>query len=242
MVQKFGEVGWGDVSTDNSSEKKDSRDTFLRLEKGSNILRIITPPFQHMVHKYKREGDPGFGQRIMCSAFHGSCPVCDLGDKAKRRWFLGVIDRKTKAYKILDVSIAVFKSIQNLTREDDWGSPEKYDIDIKVDPNGGATGYYTVMPKMPKPMSADDIELKDMVDLEDLKKRSSPPSVEKVQERLDKYLTGGGAPVQAARPAQRTAAPAPAARPVAARPVAPVVEESSDDLDFPSYDDKISFT
>lgn len=240
-MTKYGEVSWGDTSTD-IAPRGDNRDTFLRLEKGSNVVRIVSSPYQYIVHRYKKEGDPGFGQKVMCSAVHGSCPLCALGDKPKRRWLLGVVDRKTGAYKIMDIGILVFKAIQELTRSDDWGEPVKYDLDIKVDPNGGATNYYNVMPKLPKPLSANDIQIKDMVDVDELKRRCAPPTADKVQERLDKIFNGTP---------QRAASPAPVAQRVAATPVAqaqpsrPQVSTSSsddedDDVKFPDYEAKMS--
>jgi hypothetical protein len=89
---KSGEVSWDDeLPQDNKFTN--SKDLFLRLDRGpdGNELRIITPPFQYLSHKYKREGDAGFGQKINCSAEHGSCPLCAQGDKAKPRWLFGVI-------------------------------------------------------------------------------------------------------------------------------------------------------
>lgn len=230
---QFGEVTWGDTSTD-INPRSDSRDTFLRLEKGSNKVRIITSPFQYTVHRYKRESDPGFGQKVMCSAVHGSCPLCNLGDKPKRRWLLGVVDRKTSSFKILDIGIAVFKSIQELTRSDDWGEPNKYDIDIKVDPNGGATNYYHVTPNLPKPLSAADVQIKDMVDMDEMKRRCNPPTADKVQERLDKLFADPAAPKQVVgRPVQK-AAQAPKAAPV----VASNDDDDDDKIEFPNYEAK----
>lgn len=235
-MQKYGEVSWGDVPSENVPNRE-NRDSFLRLEKGSNVLRVITSPFQYTVHRYKKEGDVGFGQRVMCSAANGSCSLCALGDKAKRRWLLGVVDRKTKAYKILDIGISVFKAIQQLTRDDEWGEPIKYDIDIKVDPNGGATNYYNVMPKIPKPLSADDIQIKDMLDVEELKRRCLPPTPDKVQERLDKILNG--TPARASAPTTATStmtrAPLPAPAKVATVDTSSSDDDEEEDLSFPKY-------
>lgn len=232
-MQKYGEVSWGDVPSENAPQRE-NRDSFLRLEKGSNIVRIITAPYQYSVHRYKKEGDPGFGTRVMCSAANGGCALCALGDKAKRRWLLGVIDRKTKSYKILDIGISVFKAIQQLTRDDEWGEPVKYDVDIKVDPNGGATNYYNVMPKIPKPLSAEDIQIKDMVEPQELVRRCQPPTPDKVQEKLDGIM--GGAPVRGSSPAPTRTASAPAR-------TAPAVdmsseEEGDEEFKFPRYDAK----
>lgn len=222
----FGEISWND---DFGGDKKmvNSKDLFLRLDEGSNEMRIITQPFQYLVHRYKKEGDPGYGQKVYCSSIHGSCPVCELGDKAKPRWLLGVISRKTGTYKILDVSYAVFQDIRKLARNAQrWGDPTKYDIDIIVDKNGGATGYYSVQPISKEPLSAADQQIKDNVDLDDLKRRVTPPNAEMVQKRLDK-LNGidGSAPG--------------AKKPQGAVPVKkPVVSMTDDDMSdtFPSYE------
>lgn len=202
----FGEVSWNDDVYGSSEGKKNSnsKDLFLRLEEGSNEMRLVTQPFQYLVHKYKKEGDSGFGQKVSCSAIHGSCPLCAMGDKAKPRWLLGVISRKTGTYKILDISFAVFSQIRKLARNTQrWGDPSKYDIDIVVDKNGGATGYYSVQPISKEPLSAADQQIKDNVDFDDLKRRVTPLSPEMVQKRIDKIngVTGTAAPATTAAPA-----------------------------------------
>lgn len=184
----FGEVSWND-DVFGGSEKKftNNKDLFLRLDEGSNELRLVTQPFQYLVHKYKKEGEAGFGHKVQCSMVHGSCPLCAAGDKAKPRWLLGVISRKTDTFKILDISFAVYSQIRKLARNTQrWGDPTKYDIDIVVDKNGGATGYYSVQPISKEPLSASDQVKKDGVDFEDLKRRVTPPTAENVQKRLDK--------------------------------------------------------
>lgn len=185
----FGEINWNDDVYGGSDGKKNtnSKDLFLRLDEGSNELRLVTQPFQYLVHKYKKDENDKIGQKVGCSAIHGSCPLCDAGDKAKARWFLGVISRKTGTYKILDVSYAVFSQIRKLARNTQrWGDPTKYDVDIIVDKQGGATGYYSVQPISKEPLSAADQLLKDNADLDDLKRRATPPTLEMVQKRLDK--------------------------------------------------------
>ncbi len=185
----FGEINWNDDVFGGSDNKRNtnSKDLFLRLDEGSNELRLITQPFQYLVHKYKKDDKDKFGQKVSCSAIHGSCPLCAMGDKAKPRWLLGVISRKTGTYKILDISFAVFSQIRKLANNaKHWGDPTKYDIDIVVDKNGGATGYYSVQGLPKEPLSAADQKIKDDVDLDDLKRRVTPPTVEMVQKRLDK--------------------------------------------------------
>lgn len=190
----FGEISWNDdVFAGSEGKKVNAKDLFLRLEEGSNELRLITQPFQYLVHKVKKDPNnpKDFGQKVSCSAIHGSCPLCDMGDKAKARWLLGVISRKTGTYKILDVSYAVFSQIRKLARNvQRWGDPTKYDIDIIVDKAGGPTGYYSVQPISKEPLSASDQAIKDNdVDLDDLKRRVTPLSAEQVAARVEK-ITG----------------------------------------------------
>lgn len=203
MTYKFGEIGWGEEV---SSEKKSTnmKDLFLKLTKGDNSMRIVTSPFQYAMHKYKAPGDKGFGRKVVCSATKDApeCPLCESGDKPKRKWYVGVIDRKTGSYKILDIGWAVFSQMDKLVKNKKWGDIRKYDINIIVDPNGGATGYYTVQPDGGKePLSAEDQVIVDNIDIEQLKKFSSSPSYKAVEEKLQKINEQFGSapvPVQAA--------------------------------------------
>lgn len=226
----FGEVSWNDdVFAGENKKQTNSKDLFLRLDEGTNEMRIITQPFQYLVHKYKKEGDSGFGQKISCSMIHGSCPLCALGDKAKPRWLLGVISRKTGTYKILDISFAVFGQIRKYARNTArWGDPTKYDIDVVVDKAGGATGYYSVQAISKEPLSAKDQEVRDtQVDLDDLKRRVTPPQPEVVQSRMNKIngLTATTAPVNG-----KIAKVAPKAAPAVS-----MTDDEELDNSFPDY-------
>lgn len=224
----FGEVSWNDSSGNSDKKNANKQDMWLRLDEGDNELRLITSPFQYLQHKYKKDESDKFGQKVYCSAAHGSCPLCDTGDKAKPRWLLGVISRKTGTYKILDVSWAVFSQIKKLANNTQrWGDPTKYDINIFVDKNGGATGYYSVQPLPKEPLSAEDQKIRDNVDLDDLKRRVTPPTVDQVQKRLDKIngvASSDSTSKAAAKPVKNTQA---------------VALQDDDDLDssFPSYNE-----
>lgn len=236
----FGEISWNDDVFGGSEGKKNTnaKDLFLRLEEGSNEMRLVTQPFQYLVHKYKKEGDPGFGQKVSCSQIHGSCPLCATGDKAKPRWLLGVISRKTGTYKILDISFAVFSQIRKLARNTQrWGDPTKYDIDIVVDKNGGATGYYSVQPISKEPLSAADQQIKDNADLDDLKRRVTPPTPDLVQKRLDKIngVADATGATTAAAPATSKKA---AAKPAAKAPAVSMTDDEEMNEAFPAYADE----
>jgi hypothetical protein len=231
----FGEVSYNDdVFAGNEKKNANNKDLFLRLTEGPNEVRLVTNPFQYLVHKYKKDANnpKDFGQKIGCSAIHGSCPLCDLGDKAKPRWFYGVIDRKTGTYKVLDVSFQVFSAIRKLARNPKWGDPTKYDINIEVDKNGGATGYYSVQPLSKEPLTAADQQIKDNADLDDLKRRCTPPTAEVVQTRMNKV--NGVAPGVAPTPVK--AAAGAKAKPAAKAPVVSMTDDEELEESFPDHD------
>lgn len=163
------------------------RDPFMKLLDGNNAVRVLTQPFQYMNHKYKVEGEPGFGDNVRCSMpLHGSCPVCALGDKPKKRWYVAVIDRKDNLRKLLDISVAVFGQIKDLNASEDWGDPIHYDINIKMDKNSPSPQqYYSVLPKSKKPLTETDLALKEEVNEEDIATKCTPPTPENVASRLN---------------------------------------------------------
>jgi len=185
MSEKFGLVTWEEEvgSKSNSNHK---RDEFMRVQPGNNRVRLLTRAFQYWVHKWKEEGDKGFGEKVYCSKFHGTCPLCDKGDKPKKRWFVGVADRTSGTYKVLDMGAAIYQHIQTYSRDNDWGDPTTYDVDIVVDRNGGATGYYKIVPKPKTSLTDADVSMKQGVDLDDLKRRCTPPTAEEVGKRLER--------------------------------------------------------
>jgi len=186
-MSKFGEISWEDEAAGGQKKRTNSKDLFLRLDDGTNEVRLVTQPYQYLTHKYKKDGDPGFGQKVNCCAANASCPLCAAGDKPKQRWLLGVISRKTGTYKVLDISYAVFSQIRKLAQNTArFGDPTKYDVDIFVDRNGGAAGYYSVQALPKEPLSAADQEIKDKVDFDDLKRRVTPPDLEFVKRQMDR--------------------------------------------------------
>jgi len=184
---QFGATSW-DIDTNNGFKpRENTKDLYLRLEQGSNVVRVLTKPHEYLCHQWKvNPADPGFGSRVNSSKFHGSDVLEEkYGSKPKRRWMLYVIDRKTASVKLLDISKSVFDGIRELVRDtEDWGDPSQYDIDIKVDKQGGATGYYKVVPKSKKPMSPADLELKQGIDTDLLLLKCKPPTVDQMNARV----------------------------------------------------------
>lgn len=236
----FGEVSYNDDVYAGDKKQGNNKDLFLRLVEGTNEVRLVTAPYQYLSHKVKKDptNPKDFGQKVSCSAMHGSCSLCDEGDKAKPRWFYGVIDRKTGTYKILDVSYQVFSDIRKLARNTvRWGDPTKYDIDIVVDKNGGASGYYSVQPISKESLSATDQKLKDDADLDDLKRRCTPLTPDKVQESLNKIrgVADGAAPAATPAPAAKAASKATGKAAAKAAPAVSMTDDEELDSSFPDY-------
>ncbi len=231
MATTFGEISYNDdVFGGDNKKNANSKDLFLRLKEGSNELRLVTAPFQYLVHKYKKDptNPKDFGQKVLCSQLHGECPLCAVGDKAKPRWFYGVISRDSGTYKILDISFAVFSQIRKLARNlQRWGDPTKYDIDVVVDKNGGATGYYSVQPISKEPLSATDQKIKDDADLDDLKRRCTPPTPDQVQKRIDR--------INGVAPATDASGKTVKAAPVSAVPAVSMTDDEDLAETFPDY-------
>src|ERR1700727_55503 len=131
---KFGEQGWDDVKVSNGDKEKVE---FMRLKEGSNLVRILTLPFQYYQHRYEPKGGKQYGYRVNCSSpTEKNCPLCEQGNKAVRKWFLGVIDRSTNQFKILDIGFTIFKGLQLLARDEDWGPDlSAMDCDIINNPS-----------------------------------------------------------------------------------------------------------
>lgn len=193
---KFGLVSYDDVEFatpgQNSGGGNTGKDSWMRFNQGENEVRLLTDPFQYTMHRYKAPGDRGIGERVLCSAYHGSCPLCDLRDSEtgkqlnppKERWYVYVIDRNTGTEKILDMSPSIFRQLKKLNKNPKIGDPKGLELNIEVDKNGPPTDYYNVQNLGPAPLSEDDVKIKKGLDLERLKKRCTPPTPEQVLERM----------------------------------------------------------
>ena len=184
-TNKFGEQNWDDVKISGDKEKTE----FMRLQEGSNLVRILTLPYAYYQHRFEPKGGKQWGYRISCSdPVHKNCPLCEQGNKPVRKWFLGVIDRRTNSYKILDVGFTIFKGLQLLARDEDWGpSLDAMDCDLINNPSQGAQRY-SVVCKPKRPLSASDLQIKEENGVEALIKRSTPPDRESVQGYMEHIL------------------------------------------------------
>ena len=197
---KYGIVNWDEPKFGKQQQySNDSKNDFLYLKNGDNYVRLVTPPFQFSQWRFKPleippEGRNKYGERVNSSLFHGKAPLQEEPwtknewhpKWPSRRWLCGVIDRATGAYKVLDIGTTVFEQIQYLNNK--RGDVMGYDLCITKDSNKPAASMYKVIDERPTPLSAADLEIKANVDMEELKKRVTPPTYDEVKSRVAKIV------------------------------------------------------
>lgn len=159
---------------------------FMSLEEGSNIVRIVTSPYQF----YVAWTQDATGQNRKIRSAVENCPLAKRGDKIQPRWYIGVLDRKSNQPKILEVGRQIFQQIVALRKRDKWGDPRAYDINVERQPKGSQP-LYVVMPEPKEPLTKDEMtKLKDAFGSKeapgriDLNKMTEPPTPEEVAQQL----------------------------------------------------------
>ena len=177
MNKKYGLVSWDDPEFKTKKVENTKKEEFVKFKKGeTTTVRILTAPHQYIFHKWKPEGLKGYGEKIMCTG-KDDCLLCQMDVYPSQRWYVGVIDRGTQSYKVLDMSPSLFKLVQGLNKNPRWGNPSKYDLDITTDPEGTAATYYSVAGDPDKtPLSDNDLRIKsEDADIDALMARCKPP-------------------------------------------------------------------
>lgn len=172
---KYGEIeDWNDVDVKNGS-------AYMKLEQGNNVVRIITQPYVFTVCWIK---DPQGVPRKVRSALVPTCPLIKRGEKLQKRWFVGVINRRTGKAEILEISSQIISALKDLASDPDWGNPKGYDVDVKRG-TPGSQPLYRVVAKPQKPLTDDEKALAERFIKEtDFIKMTKPPTPEEVAERL----------------------------------------------------------
>jgi hypothetical protein len=183
------------------------RNDFMRLEEGSNHVRCLTSPYQFYTHW--SQDTTGQNRKLRCAV--KDCPLCQQGEQAQARWYVGVLNRRTNKPAILEIGPQIFKQIMDLFKNQKWGDPRAYDVDVKRNPKG-TQPLYTIIPEPKESLSAEEKEvIKAFLTSVDLDKMVEVPTPDSIREKL------GMAPVR--KPAAATAVTEPA-------------EASTDDSDF----------
>lgn len=168
-MNKFELTNWDELETEAPTKKSMLGDAMTsnnikKLARGSNVMRIITQPYQYWAHNID-------GKVEKCTKnCNDEIPLCQhcakneekpIGERKnpERRWMVGAIDRNDNIAKILDFDWKIYQSLQRLNRMENWGNPDKYDIDIITDPSGVINNaFFSVIP-IPLILSQKDVEI-----------------------------------------------------------------------------------
>ena len=82
------EIKYGQLNDWNDGEVSLQSD-FMNLQEGSNVLKVLTNPYQFIVHWVKDQSNAS--RKIRCAVI--DCPLCKKGIKPQYRWYIGVLDR-----------------------------------------------------------------------------------------------------------------------------------------------------
>lgn len=198
----FGITTWDEpsqVARQNSGDLK--RFDFMRLKDGNNIVRIITHPYKYNMVRVKNPEDKGFGKRVNCSwplfeeGLDGKPdrskpvdPAVKAGFAPKKRYLVGVIDRNDNEVKVLDMSVIVYDQLHAIKDDVEYGDPQGFDINIRMNSKASPLQYYTVLPRQITPLSTADVELKESTEEElntYLRVRTMPLKPETVLQRME---------------------------------------------------------
>jgi len=169
---------WGDADLGGND--------FMNLEEGSNIVRVVTSPYQF----YVAWTQDASGQNRKIRSAVENCPLAKRGDKIQPRWYIGVLDRKTNQPKILEVGRQIFQQVVALRKREKWGDPRAYDINIERQPKGSQP-LYVVMPEPKEALTQEEVAklreafgTKDTPGRIDLGKMTEAPTPEEVARQL----------------------------------------------------------
>jgi len=119
--------------------------SYMKLQQGDNKLRILSKPIIGWLD-WKDKVPHRFTMKAK--------PEKPLGEQAiKHFWAMIVFDYADQSVKILEITQSTIqKAIEDLAKNEDWGSPHEYDIKITKKGQDKQTEY-SVMPSPKKPLS-----------------------------------------------------------------------------------------
>jgi hypothetical protein len=202
MSKQFGATNWKDKQTRNFPPREGDdlpKIPFMRLQQGSNYLRIVTIPYKYHFIRYAGPNVKSpFGVRVNCAyPLYDNDPATGMGYPAKLRYFVGVIDRREGDLKILDMSTVIMEKLQDdlETLEEMDGqehSPTEFDINVRYNKNASSPGAtYNVVRGEKAALSEEDVALINAIGEETLNKvllrHATPPKPEVVVKLLEKH-------------------------------------------------------
>jgi hypothetical protein len=190
------EVKYGQL--ENWEEGAGLQNDFMKLLEGDNVVRVVTNPYQFVVHWVKDSN--GANKRIRCSI--KDCPLCKQGIKSQFRWYIGVINRKTKNAEILEISHQIYEGIKGYAKSPDWnvfhthewGKVMGYDINIRRGAKGANPLYNVIASPKHRNLTDDEAELvKAFFERVAIEKFTQPSTPEDILEKVGS-LSGVSAP------------------------------------------------
>jgi len=129
-----------------------SADTgYMKFVKGENRFRVLSSA---IVGSETWIEDKDGNRKPKRWPLNENVPVEEIGDTIKHFWAFVVWNYNDEKVQILEITQkSIMKSIQALTKDEDWGSPKDYDIVVTREGEGLETEYQ-VNPKPKKDMDA----------------------------------------------------------------------------------------
>lgn len=124
---------------------------YMKFEIGENRFRILDKPI--LGHEYWNEDEEG-NRRPVRFRLGEKIPVNELDEpeKGKHFWAMPVWNYAQERVQILEITQkGIQRTITALSKDNEWGSPLKYDILVVRKGEGLKTEYETI-PSPPKPV------------------------------------------------------------------------------------------
>jgi len=192
------EVKYGELSDWNEGDVSGPSD-FMNLIEGDNKVRIVTNPYQFVVH-WARDAS-GQNRKIRCAI--KNCPLCRQGADSQTRWYLGVLDYKSGRPKILEIGSQIFRGIRAYVNDPDWNETFKkpwgnilaYDVNITRGPKGTQPLYQVKpSPKMKDITEEETSLVEGFLNKIDISKFTQPSTPEEVAEKMGMYSSDTATP------------------------------------------------
>ena len=179
---------WADVHPDDTGH-------ILKLQEGSNIVRIASKPetcYDHWVPvRSKRNPGTTYQRRVVCPGV-ALCPICQIVQNNKKdprsrkqRWVFKVIDRTTGEVKVMQPVgwqvVRPLRDMDDMHKKGTFPSLKEFDVDIRRGKQGG-NPLYTVFNHQPTKLTQEEYDKYAQTNnAVDPKKETEPTPVEEIQ-------------------------------------------------------------
>lgn len=129
-----------------------NKSTYFKFQDGPNKFRVLSSPVMGWV--YWNENAAG-ERKPTRKRMNEALVTADIQDmsQVKHFWALTVWNYKDECIQVLEITQkGIQKSLKELAKNEDWGSPKEYDITVTKSGQMLETKY-SVMPSKPKELS-----------------------------------------------------------------------------------------